>query len=241
MGRPGDYGDQQGYQRQAGSGGYGPAVPPQFQQDAPPRQDGTRSYAQQGNWQQPQFQPPYQQPQYQPGYAQPPQYGPPQQQPPRKSRKGIAAIGCLGFGGLIVLIAALAGSHSSSSSSSAPAVQTQAAVPPVHSSAPAKAAAPKAPAAQTVTYEVTGSTANVTYGPAGSNSEGTVPMHVTKPLGTPIYYAITAQLQGGGTVTCKIEVDGKVISQSTASGGYNIAQCEISQDPLNGGWQNTMG
>ena len=108
----------------------------------------------------------------------------------------------------------------------------------------AQAAAPasSAAAAQTVTYEVSGSPADVTYGSAGSNAQGSVPMDVTKPLGTPIYVAITAQRPGSsGTVTCKIKVDGKVISQSTASGGYNIAQCEISQDPLSGQWQDTNG
>lgn len=95
--------------------------------------------------------------------------------------------------------------------------------------------------AQTVTFEVSGSYAQVTYGPAGSNNSGTVPMDVTEKLGSPLYYALTAQLQGGGTVTCEIKVDGKVLSKSTASGGYNIAQCEISQDPLTGGWENTNG
>jgi len=54
----------------------------------------------------------------------------------------------------------------------------------------------------------------------------------------PSYYAINAQLQGGGTVSCQIQVDGKTISTATASGGYNIADCEISQD-FTGGWQDT--
>jgi hypothetical protein len=191
-----------------------PAAPPQWQQGAP--------------------QPPY-------GYGQP-QYQPPQQPygpPPRKKRTGLKVLAGVGGGILLlIVIAAVASpssSTSSSTSSSAPPTQTQAAAPPAHSAAPAKEAA-----AQTVTYEVTGSAAQVTYGPAGSNSEGTVPMKVTKPLGTPIYYAITAQLQGGGTVTCKILVGGQVISQATANGGYNIAQCEISQD-FSGGWKNTLG
>jgi hypothetical protein len=57
----------------------------------------------------------------------------------------------------------------------------------------------------------------------------------------PMYYSISAQLQGGGAVSCQLKVDGKVISSSssTASGGYNIAQCEISQDPLSGNWTDT--
>ena len=200
-----------------------PVTPPQWGQGAPGQWAGSA---------------PPPQPQYQPGpppygYQQP--YGPPQP-PPRKSRKGPWAIGCLGLFGLVVLIGALAGSHSSSSSS-APVtpLQTAAAVPPVHS-----AAAAKAPAAQTVTYQVEGSAADVTYGPAGSNFSGSVPLNVTQPLASPLYYAITAQLQGSGSVSCRILVDGKVVSQSTASGGYNIADCEISQG-FTGSWHSTMG
>jgi hypothetical protein len=92
-----------------------------------------------------------------------------------------------------------------------------------------------------VTFIVSGSYASVTYGPAGSNYTGSVPMDVTEtiPGQPPIYYAIDAQLQGGGTVSCKIEVNGQTISQGTAQGGYNIATCEISQDPLSGGWTDT--
>lgn len=105
--------------------------------------------------------------------------------------------------------------------------------------APSTATATQAPAAETVTFEVSGSDAQVTYGPAGSDTSGTVPMKVTEQLGDPVYYALTAQLQGGGTVSCEIEVGGKVISRATASGGYNIASCEISPDPVNGGWEDT--
>jgi hypothetical protein len=94
---------------------------------------------------------------------------------------------------------------------------------------------------KTVTYIVTGSTAQVTYGPAGSSLNGTVPMHKTRKLHHPQYYAISAQLQGGGAVHCKIKVDGKTISHSTATGGYNIAQCEIVQDVLSGKWESAAG
>ncbi|MEZ0095943.1 hypothetical protein [Streptacidiphilus sp. EB129] len=61
-------------------------------------------------------------------------------------------------------------------------------------------------------------------------------MNITQPLGTPLYYSIYAQLQGGGTVSCHLEVDGQVISQSTATGGYNIAICEMID--LNGQWKD---
>jgi uncharacterized protein DUF732 len=99
------------------------------------------------------------------------------------------------------------------------------------------AARPKAP--PSVTYVVTGTSgAQVTYGPAGSDFTGYVPMRITKPLGSPAYYAINAQLQGGGQVSCEILVSRKVISSSTAQGGYNIADCEIGQDPITGQWEN---
>ena len=95
-------------------------------------------------------------------------------------------------------------------------------------------------AAQTITYVVSGTSgADVTYGPSGSDYQGSVPMSVTKSLGNPSYYAINAQLQGYGSVTCKLEVDGVVISKASASGSYNIADCEIDQDITSGSWQDT--
>lgn len=90
--------------------------------------------------------------------------------------------------------------------------------------------------AQTVTFVVTGSPATVTYGPEGSNLDGTVPMKVTQKLGNPVYYSVTAQLQGGGSVTVEILVNGKVVSKGKATGSYNIASAEISKDLLTGEW-----
>jgi hypothetical protein len=92
---------------------------------------------------------------------------------------------------------------------------------------------------QSVTYIVRGTAgAQVTYGPAGSDFNGSVPMMVTERLGDPEYYAINAQLQGGGSVSCSIEVDGIPLSTASASGGYNIADCEIGQDPVTNLWEN---
>jgi hypothetical protein len=92
---------------------------------------------------------------------------------------------------------------------------------------------------QTVSYVVTGSPgASVTYGPSGSDFTGSVPMSVAAKLGSPSYYAINAQLQGSGQVTCKLKVDGVTISSATASGGFNIAGCEISQDATTSSWVN---
>jgi hypothetical protein len=83
-----------------------------------------------------------------------------------------------------------------------------------------------------VTYVVSGSTADVTYGPSGSSFSHKVPMNVSKPLGSPQYYSISAQLQGGGHVSCELKVNGKTLSKASASGSYNIAMCEIVQDPI---------
>jgi hypothetical protein len=107
---------------------------------------------------------------------------------------------------------------------------------------PSTAPPPPKPKPHTLTYIVLGTPgAQVTYGPSGSNFNGQVPMRITAPLRHPQYYAIDAQVQGGGSVTCKIKVDGKTISQANASGGYNIASCEIDQNPLTGQWENTNG
>ena len=60
-------------------------------------------------------------------------------------------------------------------------------------------------------------------------------MDVTQRIGNPAFYAIDAQLQGDGQVTCVIKVAGQVVSRATASGSYNIASCEIVGDGF-GGW-----
>ena len=73
----------------------------------------------------------------------------------------------------------------------------------------------------------------------GSSLNGTVPMRVTLPLGHPQYYSISAQLNVPGRSCAKILVDGKVISVAHATGAYNIADCEIDQNPLSGTWEDT--
>jgi hypothetical protein len=90
--------------------------------------------------------------------------------------------------------------------------------------------------AQTVTYIVNGDPANVTYGLAGSQLQGASPMTFSDSLGNAAYYAINAQLQGDGSVTCEIDVNGQAVSSSTADGGYHIASCEIMRDPASGNW-----
>lgn len=186
-----------------------------------------------------------------------PQWGPPQRPgptvgwnapPPKKKSKLVPfLIGAACFVVTLVIIGAIAGGGKKSgggSGTAAAATRTPTATdqPAAATSAPAKRVAapkpkPKAkPVPDEITYVVSGSAADVTYGPSGSNLSGRVPLHVTKKLGSPAYYAISAQLQGAGHVKCEIVVKGKAISKGEASGSYNIASCEIVQDPFSGGW-----
>jgi hypothetical protein len=141
--------------------------------------------------------------------------------------------------------AAAAALASSSAAVLARSGSASAAAASAAAAASSAAAARAAALADTVEFAVTGTFADVTYGPAGSDLTGSVPMDVRQriPSDAPIYYAISAQLQGTGSVSCTIKVGGQVISQGTAQGGYNIAQCEIVEDPISGGWQdaNSVG
>jgi hypothetical protein len=95
---------------------------------------------------------------------------------------------------------------------------------------------PSQSALQQVTYVVTGGTAHVTYGPAGTNYDGSAPLAVSQPLGQPQFYSINAQLTGSGSVTCQLQVDGVTIASDSASGSGNIASCQIDQN-LSGSWE----
>ncbi|MGW2799513.1 hypothetical protein [Streptomyces sp. NPDC001269] len=185
-----------------------------------------------------------------PWAQQPHQPGQPQQPfpaqalvPPKKSKaKTCAGAGCLGVVAILALggVISAAGGGKSGGSADKPAAAPSHASNAAKTAAPHSAAKKQTPQSQTVTYVVTGTSgADVQYGSAGSSAQGTVPMNVTKPLKNPQYYSITAQLQGGGHVTCQLKVNGKVISQSTASGGYNIASCEISKDLFSDKWTDT--
>ncbi|TKA13186.1 hypothetical protein [Actinacidiphila oryziradicis] len=162
---------------------------------------------------------------------------------PKKGRgKTVAIFAGSFFVVLIVVVSARGGgtdtktaSPAASPASSAPAETTASAAEAATKAAKPAATNPK-PKPNTIAYVVTGSSgADVMYGPSGSSFTGHSPMSVTKPLGHPQYYSITAQLQGSGKVTCELLVNGKVMSKGTASGGYNIATCEIVDD-FSGNW-----
>jgi hypothetical protein len=97
--------------------------------------------------------------------------------------------------------AAAAASASSYAAALARSDSASAAAASAAAAVSAAAAARAAALADTIEFVVTGSFADVTYGPAGSDLTGSVPMDVRQkiPSAVPVYYAISAQLQGGGS------------------------------------------
>lgn len=99
--------------------------------------------------------------------------------------------------------------------------------------APRQTAPPATAAPDEVTYDCagTGSGVDITYGDDSSNTQGALPLHVVAPLSEDAqYYSISAQLNGSGTVTCRVTVHfgGQVATKvGTATGGYNIASVEV--------------
>lgn len=179
--------------------------------------------------------------------APPVTWGAPTPQPPKRSHRARNVIlGVVGAVIVIGIIGAATGGGSKknddnkAAAPSATATTDQpAAAPSTKPAAPAPkktTTKPKPKAPDTVEYIVIGSPAEVTYGPAGSSLSGHSGMHISKKLGHPSYYSISAQLSGSGKVTCEIKVKGKVVSHATATGSYNIAMCEIVQDPIGDGW-----
>ena len=86
----------------------------------------------------------------------------------------------------------------------------------------------------TVRYEVTGpeSTNNITYsstGSAGIAQENGAAAPWTKEVqfaeGSFRVATLTAQNAGGGDITCRISVDGEVVSETTSSGEYAVVTC----------------
>lgn len=92
------------------------------------------------------------------------------------------------------------------------------------------AAAPTAPAAAQITYEVTGSGSGVTitFGRGTSVAQvagADLPWERTAPAaGEPTDYSVTAA-GGSGELSCRILVDGAAISEESAAGDYPAVSC----------------
>ena len=90
-------------------------------------------------------------------------------------------------------------------------------------------------AKHTVVYTVTGDgTANITYASftnnsnVGSSQDSSATLPWTKTItasGIFSSYDVSAMVNTGTTVTCTLEVDGKVVSTNTAHGQYSSATC----------------
>jgi hypothetical protein len=99
-----------------------------------------------------------------------------------------------------------------------------------------RAAAIAAMAPREVVYEVTGDgtyfsmTASTPTGTVQQNPD--LPLQTTDggnfgfnaPPGEPLY--ISAQIENGSSITCRIKVDGVIISENTSTGTYSIASCD---------------
>jgi hypothetical protein len=94
-----------------------------------------------------------------------------------------------------------------------------------------------------VTFHCTGSApdgVDITYGGEGTDDSAShLPFKKTVALSSTVqYYAVQAQLQGGGKVTCTTTVryQGDSVTQTgEASGGYNIASAEVCSS-FDGTW-----
>ena len=167
----------------------------------------------------------------------------------KKAAKG-CGIGCLGVIVIIAIAAIASGGKSGSSTPSASATTaavTTAAVGTTQNTATQAAPTSAAPTTQDVEqviFKCTGSTdgdgIDITYGAEGTNdSASSLPFTKTVSLSTTAqYYAVQAQLQGGGHVTCTttVESGGQTVTQTgSASGGYNIASAEVCSS-FDGSW-----
>jgi hypothetical protein len=122
-----------------------------------------------------------------------------------------------------------------------PAAAAPAAARPRSKSKPKSRSAGNGPQ-PVLTYRVTGTPgARVTYGPAGTYLTGRAPLQAVARLGNPLYYFISAELPGRGSVECEILIGTKVMDKSVATGRHSLASCQISRDPLSGKWQDAAG
>jgi hypothetical protein len=145
----------------------------------------------------------------------------------------------IGLGCLIVIVAIGTGLTGEKFPTSSSRSHARAGQPAAAASAAARPRSTGSGPRSILTYRVTGTPgARVTYGPAGTYLAGQAPLRVTARLGSPLYYFITAELPGSGSVECEILIGTKVMTKSVATGRHSLASCQISRDPLSGKWQD---
>ena len=118
--------------------------------------------------------------------------------------------------------------------------------------ASAEAATPTPASPTKVEFIVSGSAPDgidITYGPSGSNLAGPSTLDGTATMSVPFdgsaeFYSLNAQLQGGGSITCKMVVTGPgdnplTVSSGAASGGFNICDAQAAPTDSSGlSWDN---
>jgi hypothetical protein len=94
-----------------------------------------------------------------------------------------------------------------------------------------------------VTITVTGHAPGglfIHYGTDVSTTETTkLPFTTTLPLdssGAVLVYEVAAQLQGSGSISCSVAVNGTVLNTGTAANGYNYCLAQIGQNPVTRKW-----
>jgi hypothetical protein len=95
--------------------------------------------------------------------------------------------------------------------------------------------------AEVARFSVTGKApngVNITYGSDGTNLEGSPPpfQATMKVNEDALYYQVTAQLQGGGNIKCKVQI-GDAIKTGQARGGYNICSAQLNSNPISGDFE----
>ena len=104
--------------------------------------------------------------------------------------------------------------------------------PASHSSSkPSKSKLPKGMHA--VTYKIGGSASRalVTYStPSGQEQQNGAHVPWKRSMKAKDFdvLAVSAQNSGSGTITCEIDVDGKVVKRSKSSGAYAVVSCDAS-------------
>lgn len=254
------------HQQRIGGQQHAPQGQPPQQQPYPPQ---GQPWPQPG-YQPPQAPPGWQQP----GYGQQPPWGPPPgpPQPPRRKRHTARNV-LLGAGGLvaaiIVIAVAASGGKTGSTGASATSSSVASGVASAETAAQnctasggtwngtlCQASAPSpsnTPASPTKVEFIVSGTApdgiDITYGPSGTNLSGPSTLDGTATMSVPFdgsadYYALNAQLQGDGSITCKIVVTGPgdaplTVSSGAASGGFNICDAQAAPTDSTGlSWTN---
>ena len=156
--------------------------------------------------------------------------GAPQRQQKKKTRgrrpKGLGFFGLLALG-LIGVVVIANGSTDRSANSSLAAL------------ANGDAASGTRAGATQVTFEVDGDAPNgvdITYGNDTSNYKGSLPLYKTLTIDSAAnYYDVSAQLTGGGNVSCSVTI-GDASSSGDAAGGYNICSAQLNN--IGGAWSH---